>query len=459
MVSGDRCSYSSIWRLAYPLIITNASLTIMHFCDRKFLAMHSHLEVAAALPAGVYSFTLTAFWLILVLYTSTIVAQYYGSKQLEKAIRATWNGIYLAVVVGLITLFVMPWIGLYVIHTGGHPTAILELERKYFITLIPCGLFMCVTDAIISFFNGVGRTQYAAVINIICCVVNVVLDYALIFGKWGAPEMGIAGAGIATAVSCVCGTCVATGIFLIQDQRVYPTRQYRTFCMDEIKRIFRFGSPAALQCLSDLGGFAAFAYLVGFVDETAMVVTTIVLAINQFAFYPMMGLTETGAITTGQLMGANQPSHIRILARHIWKMATVYLVFIAIFYLLFPDWLIGQFASQSKDVTVDFETIKDLGRKLLVCALLYNFADAVKFTYMGILRGAGDTKACVVITTLCAWVLMFPGMIVMIFLMHRGIVEIWFFTGATIGVEACLYYYRFRTNKWRNIQVIARSSE
>lgn len=337
---------------------------------------------------------------------------------------AAWNGFYLALGTGVIILFITPWIGLYAIDHAGHASEIAVLERQYFITLIPSGVFLCMISAFISFFNGLGRTHYAAVINITGCSINVLLDYVLIFGVWGFPEMGIQGAGIATSISCAFNFILVAIVFLGQKQSQYPTRTVRQFSRDEIRRLFRFGSPAALQCLSDVGAFATFAFLIGRLDQTAMVATTIILAINQMAFYPMNGLAESTAIITGQLMGANHSNLVYRVAQRTWKMATAYMLFMAVCYLLMPEWLLGQFSPNSKDELWEFFEVVRIGRILLICALIYNFFDTIKFVFMGALRGAGDTTACVVITTCCSWGVMVPGMIFMIFWLKIGVIGI-----------------------------------
>lgn len=450
----SRCSYSGIWKVAYPLIIMNAGLTIMHFCDRKFLAMNSPQEVAAALPAGVLSFTLTSFFLALSSYTATVVAQYFGKGDSASCVKAAWNGFYLSLGSGLLVLFVMPWLGLGLIEFSGHAPEIRAMERDYFITLIPSGAFMCMSAALISLFSGVGRTRHAAFVNLTACSLNVVLDYMLIFGKWGAPAMGIRGAGIATSVSAACTFLLAALLFWFQDQARYPTRSQRVFSWVEIRRLFRFGSPAGLQIFSDVGAFTAFTFLIGLISQEAMVVATIVLTINHLAFNPMMGLADATAILTGQFMGARHPNLVYRLVFRAWFMAIIYMGLMALFYLLLPGWLLNQFAPQNYNGSISFDRVVEQGRYLLLFVLVYNFFDATKFVIMGLLRGAGDTRACVVITTLCAWGLMIPGMAILIFHFKVGIIGVWLYCSCCAFLEASTYYWRFKTEKWKKIKVI-----
>ena len=244
----------------------NVGLTIMHFCDRKFLAMYSSDAVAAALPAGILSYTLICFFQLLIAYSATIIAQYFGRGEIQSCIRTCWNAFYLAIAFFIFTLVLAPWIGINIIDHTAHEHRILLLEREYFITLIPSGFFMCLSTSLISFFNGLGRTCYAAIINLIAVLINGVLDYMMIFGIGGFPEMGIRGAGIATSIACGLNFLITLGIFLLQNQQKYPTRQNRQYAPEEIRRLFKFGVPSALQALSDIGAFALFSFLIGFIN-------------------------------------------------------------------------------------------------------------------------------------------------------------------------------------------------
>ncbi len=450
----SRCSYSAIWKVAYPLLIMNAGLTIMHFCDRKFLAMNSPQEVAAAMPAGVLSYTLISFFLALSSYTATVVAQYFGKGEKASCVRAAWNGFYLSLGTGLLLLLVMPWLGLGLIELSGHPQEIRALEREYFIMLIPSGAFMCMSAALTSLFSGVGKTRHAAVVNLTSCTLNVVLDYILIFGKCGAPAMGIRGAGIATSTSAGCAFLLAALLFWFQDQDRCPTRSHRGFSWAEIRRLFRFGTPAGLQVFSDLGAFTVFSFLIGLIDKEAMVVSAIVLTIDHLAFNPMLGLGDATAILAGQFIGARHPNLVYRLIRRAWHMVIIYMGLIAMLYLFLPEWLLNQFAPKNYEGSISFARVVQQGKSLLVFVLIYNLFDATKFVIMGLLRGAGDTRICVVITTVCAWGLMIPGMAILIFYFKVGLTGVWIYSTCCVFLETLIYFWRFKTEKWKKIKVI-----
>lgn len=450
----NRCTFAGIWKLAYPLIIMNVGLTIMHFCDRKFLAMYSSDAVAAALPAGILSYTLICFFQLLIAYSATIIAQYFGRGEIQSCIRTCWNAFYLAIAFFIFTLVLAPWIGINIIDHTAHEHRILLLEREYFITLIPSGFFMCLSTSLISFFNGLGRTCYAAIINLIAVLINGVLDYMMIFGIGGFPEMGIRGAGIATSIACGLNFLITLGIFLLQNQQKYPTRQNRQYAPEEIRRLFKFGVPSALQALSDIGAFALFSFLIGFINPDAMVITTVILTINNLAFFPMLGLAESGAILTGQIIGAKHTNLVYRVVKRVWFLAVIYMLFIAIFYLLLPEWLIEQFAPNNETERLHFDTLLETGKILLGCALCYNFFDATKFVIMSVLRGAGDTRACVIINLICAWGVMIPGTLLLILYLRTGIVTVWVYTSCCVVLEASIMYLRFRSERWKQIRVI-----
>ena len=125
-----------LWRIAYPLILNNAAMTIMQFVDRMFLARHSTPEVAAALPGGILSFTLMAFFQVTVAFSSTVVSQYHGRKDAEGCARAPWAAFHVCFLASL-SCIAMTYVGPYLIDLSNHPYEVLWREKIYFQMLMP----------------------------------------------------------------------------------------------------------------------------------------------------------------------------------------------------------------------------------------------------------------------------------------------------------------------------------
>ncbi len=449
--------YLEIWRIAYPLIIMSASNTIMQFCDRKFLALNSTEDVAAALPAGVLTFTLFSFFMVTVNFTSALVSQYFGKQDKAACVRSVWNGFYFGLFAAAIILFIIPWIGLTIINMGGHSGELLTRERSYYISMIPSGAFVCLGGAFGAYFSGQGKTGYIAVVNVFSCLVNIGLDYIMIFGKLGCPAMGIAGAGIATSIATFLSFAILMLLFLTRNQEQYPTRKHREFRMEYIKRLLKFGTPAGLQCFLEVGAFTTLSFLIGKIGQTEMAVTTIVLSIDTLSFLPLLGLGDATSIVSGQYIGRGKRKIVWSIAARSWIIATCYMTISGLIFVLFPEWLIGQFAP-AKSGSIDFDTIVQLGRTILICAAIFNFFDATKFVFMGALRGAGDTRMILIICVSCAWGLMIPGILIIILVLKMSLAAVWIFMTFHLGIEATMVFFRFLSGRWKNINMIEREN-
>jgi MATE family multidrug resistance protein len=287
----------------------------------------------------------------------------------------------------------------------------------------------------------------------IACLLNIVLDYLLIFGKWGFPAMGISGAGIATSIGSFATFLMVISWFLLMDQQRYPTRSNRIFKLTAIKKLVNFGTPAGLQCFLDVGAFTAIIFMIGSINQEAMAVTTIALSINMICFLPLLGLSDATSIVVGQAIGKGNHNAAEHVAYRAWLMAAIYMAFAGTIFIFFPNWLIGHFAPQNIG-SIRFEEVIVAGRSILLCAAIFNFFDATKFILMGALRGAGDTKALLLICVCSAWFLMVPGVIVIIFVLKMSVITVWIYLTIYVMIESSLIFWRFKTGKWRQIKLI-----
>jgi MATE family multidrug resistance protein len=447
-----RGGYYEIWRIAYPLVIMSASHTVMQFCDRMFLAMRSTQDVAAALPAGILMFTSFSFFTVTINFTSALVAQHFGRGDKDACIRAVWNGFYLALIIAVPLLTVIPFICLSIISASGHAPELIARERTFYTALIPSSVFVCLSGAFFAYFSGQGKTWYVSVTNLGACILNIILDYILIFGKLGFPEMGIMGAGIATSVSTGISFTAAITMFLTQNQKLFPTRARRAFCAAEIKKLLRFGTPAGLQCFIDVGAFTLFCFLIGRISEAAMAASTIVCSINMISFLPMLGVADATAILVGQLIGAGDKAEAEKTAYRAWRMASLYMLIASAVFVLFPGWLAGKFAPNGASAA-DFAAIAELVREFLICAAVYNFFDAAKFIFMGALRGSGDTRASMLISVILILAVWTPGLLLITIIFHVPALGVWIFATCYLLLEAYGMLWRFRTGAWKKIRL------
>lgn len=440
--------------LAGPLILANSFTTIQFTVDRAFLSQYNPDAMGASMPAAM------VFWLGMSLlhgtagYVSTFVAQYTGAKRPERVGPAVWQGMYISLVFG--SLFWLLWpVAPMMFQTFGHDEKLIPLESTYFRTLLAAAAPMGIIAALSGFFSGRGDSWTVMLINAVGTVVNVVLDYFMIFGYGGFPEMGIAGAGWATVLGSWASALTALAIFL----RPRFQREFNSLAgwhpeRDLLARFIKFGMPAGLQWMLEAVSFTLFVVLVGKINPAAANATSMTFTLNMLAFLPMMGLGQAVAVLVGQRIGEKRTDigEKTVYTGIAWSLG--YMTIIAALYVLIPQTLMMGFRppADSPEVAA-FDGVAEIVPSLLICVAIYSFADALYVIFSFALRGAGDTRFVMWLTFALAW----PVMIVPTYLLIENGFSVywpWAFATAYVGVMALCFWMRFRTGKWKSMRVI-----
>ena len=450
--------YGEIWKIAYPLMIMGASYIVLMITDRLLLAWHNTLEMSAAVPAGGLNFTLFSFYTVTINFTSALVAQYFGAKKKLQCVRTAWNSIYFALLAICCILLINLPLGRWIILNSGHSETLIDLELKFFYSLQPSSCFMCISGAIFGFFSGSGRTKIIATVNSTMCVLNIILDYAMIYGvSWlGIPSMGIVGAGLATSICSLIGMCWAFVVFLREDQSIYPTHKLRNFQWWRLKKLAYYGMPSGLQVLLGSGGFTFFQFMIGYMGEAALTTSSILISLNNLAFAVIVGFCDSTSILVGQYIGRDNKETAEKVVYNAWRIQIPYLAFLAVLYIGFPDFLVNIFQSTNDIIgkKVDFDVVRNMAQVLLLTAAFSNVVDSLRFNFMGALRGAGDTKAILYIIGGCSLAVMMPGTWIMTRVMHCNLIQLWMFMVGYCVLLTVLLYVRFHSGAWKNINMI-----
>ena len=448
--------YREVWRVAAPIIVSMASFTLMQFFDRIFLARHGSVSLRAALPAGILAFTLTSFFQGLAGYAGTFVAQYHGAGRKRECGRATAQGLWLGLLTWPLGLALIP-AGYGILAVAGHPADVLEAEKSYMgILMVGCG-FWSLTNAMGGFFSGRGDTRTPMRASLVANLANIALDYALIFGRWGFPEMGIAGAAVATVASSALGLAFLSAIYFSpRFHEEYDTRGGGVlFDGKRMGPLLRFGTPAALQTLQDVGAFAFFVILLGRLPESDMAASNIAFSINNLAFMPLLGMGMAATIVVGQYQGARDSATAERAGRTAMKIAWIYMGAIALTFLLFPGPYFSLFTGEAAG-RVAMADVLDKGRWLLVMMAVWGMLDAINLVVGGALRGAGDTRFVLVCTTLATWLVWMPGEALLLLWLDAGLLAAWAWMTVFIFVLAGVFWVRFRQGRWKSIEMIRR---
>jgi len=445
-------SCGEILSISYPLILTTASMTVMRFVDRMFLSWYSQTALAAATPAGITAFSLVCFFMGVSQYTTTIVAQYFGANDKTRCGLATWQGIFFSLAsYGAIILFIP--LGPHIFHWGGHSPELVELEVKYFSILMWGGGLVPLHGALAGFFIGRGHTKTTMVANIVGIGVNGVLDYGLIFGRWGFPEMGLTGAALATVLASIVPVAILTVLFFSGENRRHFTTHRVRFDPPLFQKLLRYGGPAGFQFFLSIGCFTLFVIMVGRVGEVELAVTNIALSIDMLVFMPVIGISIATSTLVGQAMGRNEPDLGERTTYSALMMALAYAGLMAAIFILFPRQLLGIFKTRGPEVQ-DFSAILRYGRHLLIMVAIYSIFDALGMIFSAGLKGAGDTRFVMWTSVLVGWTLFVPPVYLTISVFNGGLILAWVWATLYIVLLGLVYSWRFRRGEWKKIDMV-----
>lgn len=443
--------YRQLISVAFPLIMSTASWSVQHFVDRMFLSWYSSEALAAAMPAGILNFTFVSLFLGLGSYTNTFVAQYHGAGRPQRIGPAIWQGVWVALFAAALHLLLIP-LAPRAFRAIGHNQAIQHFEIAYFQVLCLGTAPFVASAALSGFFAGRGKTWPVMWVNLSITCVNIVLDYALVFGKWGLPEMGIRGAGLATVLSATFGFLVY--LTILSQERFRKT--YRTFSIGLEKSLFgrllRFGLPSGIQFFLDIAGFSAFVLLVGRLGMIQLAATNIAFNVNTLAFMPMIGLGIGVSMLVGQNLGRNDPQTAERATYSGFHLALLYMCTIATLYVLTPGLFLAPYSLRADPI--EFEKIRPLAVLLLRFVALYSIFDSMTIVFSASIKGAGDTRFVMLAILIMSSLLLVLPVYLATQVYGAGIFAAFGIATGYVSLLGFVCYARFRTGKWRKMRVI-----
>lgn len=445
--------YRAVFKISLPLIVSMSSHTVMLFTDRLFLGRYSLDTLAASVPAGLLAFMFMCFFMGVVEFTNTFVAQYVGAHLPRRVGSALWQGIYLALAAGIL-LAGLSFIGGSLFRLAGHAPRIQELETIYFRILMLGTVFGLLQNALSCFYSGRGLTTPIMVINVIGVTLNVPLNYMLINGYGGFPELGMSGSALATVASSAIMLLLYVGaVFREKNDLVYGVRRMWAFDRVLFGRLLKFGTPAGIQVFVDIFGFAVFLLMVGRLGRDALAATNIACSINLLAFMPMIGFSIAVSTLVGQAIGCGRPEDGMAATRSALHLTCAYMWALAALFILAPQWLIDIFQAPGDDAG-EFAVVRRLTVGVLRFIAFYSVFDTINVIYSGALRGAGDTK-------FIGWTIagLSLGLVVLpvtagVVYFHAGLYIVWGFVSAYVCILALVFRWRYRQGRWKQMRVI-----
>lgn len=445
-----------VLKLALPLIISTLSWTLMIFTDRVFLVRYSADAVAAALPAGMMAFLVICFPLGAASYVNTFVAQYHGAERPERIGPVVWQALFMgfaSVPLAMATIPFAPWF----FSSIGHAASVARLETDYYQAVCWGEGFVVVCAALSSFFTGRGDVRTVMLVDVFAALLNIVLDYAWIFGHFGFPEMGVAGAAWATTVAVWSRTAIYLALwFRPRFRRLYHTLSGCRFDRQLFGRLLWYGAPNGLQYCFEVGAFDFYLLMVGQLGVDELAASNLAFNMNSLAFMPVYGIGIATGTLVGQHLGENRAD---LAARSTWSafiIAAALMAAVGALYVLAPEWLLQAYEAESGAEA--FAKLRTLTIVLLRFVACYCLFDAMSIVFSAAIKGAGDTRFVLLVTIAASGVPV--GMSwVGIRLFGYGLLWAWLSLTAWAWLLGVVFLLRFLQGRWRKMRVIEQASE
>ncbi|APQ18286.1 MATE family efflux transporter [Maribacter hydrothermalis] len=432
-------------KLSVPVILGMLGHTFVQLADNIMVGQLGTAELAAVSLGNSFVFVAMSLGIGFSTAITPLVAEADGAGNKDNAKSALKHGLVLCTVLGL-TLFGLILLAKPIMYIMKQPIEVVELALPYLdlvaFSLVPLIVF----QAFKQFSEGLSQTKYPMYATVVANIINIVLNYILIFGNFGFPKMGIVGAAIGTLVSRFFMVFYLWFILKTKDKFKYYVTGFNFAKIEKrvIKKIIELGFPSSLQMFFEVGIFTSAVWLSGVLGKNAQAANQIALNLSSMTFMFGMGLGVTAMIRVGNQKGLFNFKELRRIAQSIFLLTFLLEIFFAALFLIGRHWFPTLYLDIN-DVTsiTDNTEVMIIAAELLLVAAFFQISDGIQVVVLGALRGLQDVKIPTVITFISYWLIGFP--VSYYLCLHTNLKSTGIWIGLLIGLtaSAIMLYLRF----------------
>ena len=414
--------------LGLPLIGGHVAQFAIGLTDTVMLGWYGVEALAAVTLGSTYFFSIFLLGSGFAFAVMPMVAAAAGAGEERQIRRSTRMGLWLSLIYGVLAMPLLWWSEPILLLLGQQPDVAHDAAQYLRIAgwaIFPALLYMVAK----SYLAALERTQIVLWMSVFGAVLNALVNYALIFGNWGAPELGVTGAALASVVTNLVSFVLVLGYAL----RVLPQyellKNFQRPDWEMLGKVLRMGGPIGLTTVAESSLFAASAMMMGWLGTVALAAHGIAVSLAGLAFMVHLGLSNAATIRAGNAFGRGDRAHMARGGKVVTVLSLLVSVLGISVFLLFPEPLISLFLDPA-DARKD--EILLIGTGLLAVAALFQLMDGMQVIALGLLRGVHDTAVPLVIAVVSYWAVGIPASYVM------GFVLGWEGIGVWIGLVAGL---------------------
>ena len=398
------------WKLAAPVILGMLGHTFVGFIDNIMVGQLGTAELAAVSLGNSFMFIAMSIGIGFSTAITPLIAEADSSDNLNQARSTYKSGLFLCSTLGII-LFLGIYFSKPLIYLLKQPKEVVELAIPYLnlvaFSLVPLVIF----QAIKQFSDGMSMTKYPMYATLLANIVNIILNYILIFGKFGFPEMGIVGAAYGTLSSRLIMVVYLWFLLRYKKRSAQIVKNIKFFILDilMIKRIINLGSLSAMQMFFEVAIFTAAIWLSGLLGKNPQAANQIALNLSSMTFMVAMGLSVASMIRVGNQKGLQNYKELRRIAFSIFLLGTLLATFFAVLFFIFHENLPNIYLDIEDAVNYsDTREVLSIASNLLLAAGFFQISDSIQVVVLGALRGLQDVKIPTILTFISYWVVGFP---------------------------------------------------
>jgi MATE family multidrug resistance protein len=432
-------------KLATPVILGMLGHTFVSFVDNVMVGQLGAVELAAVSLGNSFIFVAMSLGIGFSTAITPLVAEADAEGDFNKGKSAFKHGLFLCTVLGLI-LFGLLLLAKPLMYIMEQPEEVVVLAIPYLdlvaFSLVPLIIF----QAFKQFSDGLSLTKYPMYATIVSNILNVIINYVLIFGMFGFPEMGIVGAAVGTLVSRFVMLFYLWWLLAKRDKsKAYVTGiKFFTLTKTALKKITNLGLPSAMQMFFEVGIFTAAIWLSGTLGANAQAANQIALNLSSMTFMVAMGLGVAAMIRVGNQKGLKDFKSLKRIAESIFLLGFVFAIVFAALFVIFHETLPHLYVDlDDPKNALDIAEVVEVAATLLLAAAVFQITDSLQVIVLGALRGLQDVYIPTVITFIAYWLIGFPISYYLGKEDWYGSLGIWLGLLAGLSSAAILLYFRF----------------
>ncbi|WP_146201712.1 MATE family efflux transporter [Sediminitomix flava] len=440
--------YKRIMALGLPVLLAQAGQIMVGIVDNVMIGHIGETELAAA------SFTNTIFNIALIFgmgfsFAMTPIIGMAKGEENDKAVDSgLWNGMIANLAIGVVLTLAMLLLSLGVNHMG-QPESILPMAKEYLYILILSLMPLMFFYASKQFSEGISDTKTSMQIILTANVFNIIGNYLLIYGKFGFPELGLAGAGWATTASRFLMALLYIIVFLKRKsyQKYTLALSPTLTAKKEIKKAFQLGLPIGGQLVMVASAFGMTTIMMGWLGETALAAHQVVISLSTLGFMIYQGVSVSTTIEVSNGYGRKDLEGMSTSVK-----ASVHII---ILLALLSASIFYTFREQLPSFYTNELGVIAQAIPFMMILAIYQLPDALSIIYQAALRGVADVKVPAMITFISYFIIGIPSSYLLAFKFDMGPSGIWW--GLPIGLsiaailEGCRYYLIMRRLEYRKI--------